>query len=145
MGIRNYSLIYTFDKIKKEFNEFIKQKTYDDSLVDYYVENSLKEYTTEELKVMKETSSKHKDSIIFQAALVIATLTAMFTLLSILVAVIKTIDLLAIIILIFIYLGILVFYFSWVVRHHQKTIKIMNLLEIAIYKRGTTKEIETKL
>lgn len=99
----------------------------------------MKDYTTE------ETSSKHKDYIIFQAALVIATLTAMFTLLSILVAVIKTIDLWALIILIFIYLGILVFYFSWAVRYHQKTIKIMNLLDIAIYKRETMKDTETKI
>lgn len=139
MGITNYSLIYNFDKIKKRFKEFIKQKTYDDSLVDYYIEHSMKDFTETEFKIMKETTVKHKESIIFQAALVIATLTAIFTLLSILVAAMKTVNLYSIIILIFIYLTMLVFYFSWVVRHHQKTLKIMNLLDIAIRKRGIGK------
>jgi len=134
---KRYYKIYNYKKIYLEFKPHLKQKIYVDSHVNNYINNSMKKYSNEELEVMKESTIKFKEHNSFETTVTISVLSAIFTLLAILVAVsidkgLGGLSEAWLIITLVVYLLITVSFFIFALRKSSQIIRTANLLDIAI-------------
>lgn len=127
-----YYKIYNYKKIYLEFESHLKKKIYEDSYVNNYIQYNMNKYSDDELEVMKESTLKYKERNSLEVTVGISALTAIFTLLAILVAVSNDNGLGLILIIIGIYALMIGFITSYFLNKDSRITRTANLLDIAI-------------
>lgn len=127
-----YYLIYNYKKIHSEFKSHLNQKIYVDSHINNYVQNSMNEFSDEELEVMRESTLKYKERNSLEATVGISALTAIFTLFAILVAISESNGVEVIFIILGFYALMVGCMTTYIFKKDTQIIRTANLLDIAI-------------
>ncbi|MEQ6355498.1 hypothetical protein ABNX05_12785 [Lysinibacillus sp. M3] len=135
---KKYYKIYNFKEIYSEFESHLTKKDYEDSDVNKYIKDNMNKYFYNELEIMKETTLKHKERKSFEGTVAFSALSAIFTLLAILVAIISVdkrlqgLKEVCLIIILFIYVLLTTGFAFYLLKESTKIIRTENLLDITI-------------
>jgi len=135
---KRYYKIYNYKEIYSEFESHLTKKDYEDSDVNKYIKNNMNNYSYNELEIMKETTLKYKERKSFEATVGFSALSAIFTLLAILVAIIsvdkglQALNKEWLIITLVIYVFLTTGFAFYLLNRSTKIIRTVNLLDIAI-------------